>query len=108
MRLPKSSREVVAAATGPLDALARATTAYRAPPLLDIPLHGGAVGYVGYDAVREVERIPDTGEDQLGLPDVVMLFPRHVVALDHARQVMTIVTNVVVEGVDDDTELAAR
>jgi anthranilate synthase component I len=87
-------------ATGPLDALARATEAYRAPQLLDLPLHGGAVGYVGYDAVREVERIPDTGEDDLGLPDVVMLFPRHVVALDHLRQVLTVVTNVVVDGAD--------
>jgi anthranilate synthase component I len=87
-------------ATGPLDALARATAAYRAPQLLDLPLHGGAVGYVGYDAVREVERIPDTGEDDLELPDLVMIFPRHVIALDHLRQVLTVVTNVVVEGAD--------
>jgi anthranilate synthase component I len=94
-------------ATGPLDALARAVEAYRAPQLLDLPLHGGAVGYIGYDAVREVEDIPATGEDDLGLPDVVMIFPRHVVALDHLRQVMTVVTNVVVEDVDDD-EAGAR
>ena len=88
--------DAVADATGPLDALARATAALHAPPVLDLPLHGGAVGYLGYDAVREVERVPDTGEDDLGLPDVVMLFPRHVVALDHLRQVLTVVTNVVV------------
>jgi anthranilate synthase component I len=94
-------------ATGPLDALARAVEAYRAPQLLDLPLHGGAVGYIGYDAVREVEAIPATGEDDLGLPDVVMLFPRHVVALDHLRQVLTVVTNVVVEDVDDE-EAGAR
>ncbi|MEX0835752.1 MAG: hypothetical protein WD010_06655, partial [Nitriliruptor sp.] len=60
-------------ATGPLDALARATAAYRAPQLVDLPLHGGAVGYIGYDAVREVEDIPATGEDDLQLPDVIML-----------------------------------
>ncbi|MTV26129.1 anthranilate synthase component I [Nitriliruptoraceae bacterium ZYF776] len=89
-------------ATGPLDALDRATTAYRAPNLVDLPLHGGAVGYIGYDAVREVERIPATGEDDLGLPDLVMMFPRHVVAIDHGRQVLTIVTNVVVDDVADD------
>jgi anthranilate synthase component 1 len=83
-------------ATGPLDALDRATRALRAPQLLELPLHGGAVGMIGYDAVREVERIPDTGRDDLGLPDVLMLFPRTVVALDHLRQVMTVVTNVVV------------
>ncbi|MEX1162844.1 MAG: anthranilate synthase component I [Nitriliruptor sp.] len=97
-------------ATGPLDALARATAAYRAPQLVDLPLHGGAVGYIGYDAVREVEDIPATGEDDLQLPDVIMLFPRHVVALDHGRQVLTVVTNVTVDdlGAGDDDELGRR
>jgi anthranilate synthase component I len=94
-------------AAGPLDALARVTDVLRAPSLLDVPLHGGAVGYIGYDAVREVERIPDTGRDDLGMPDVLMMFPRHVVALDHLRQVMTVVTNVVTEGVAG-SELDAR
>jgi anthranilate synthase component I len=97
----------VAGASGPLDALARATGAFRAPPVLGLPLHGGAVGYLGYDAVREVERVPDTGADDLELPDVLMLFPRHVVALDHLRQVLTVVTNVVVD-TDDDQELTRR
>jgi anthranilate synthase component 1 len=99
-----------AEATGPLDALAEATQALRAPQLLDIPLHGGAVGMIGYDAVREVERIPDTGRDDLGLPDVLMMFPRTVVGLDHLRQVMTVVTNVVIgddPGVQYDAAVAA-
>ena len=95
-------------ATGPLDALARATEAFRAPTLLELPLHGGAVGYLGYDVVREVEDIPDTGVDDLGLPDVQLLFPRHVVALDHLRQVLTVVTNVVVSDTSDPDELGAR
>jgi anthranilate synthase component I len=84
-------------ASGPLDALARATRALRAPTgLIDLPLHGGAVGYVGWDAVREIEDIPATGEDELGLDDLVQFFCRHVVALDHLRQVLTVITNVVV------------
>ncbi len=85
-----------AEATGPLDALDAAVGALHAPAPVGLPFHGGAVGMVGYDAVREVERIPDTGVDDLGLPDVLMLFPRTVVALDHLRQVMTVVVNVVV------------
>ncbi|MDX1621983.1 MAG: anthranilate synthase component I [Nitriliruptorales bacterium] len=91
-------------ATGALDALDKATRALHAPTgLVQVPLHGGAVGYIGYDAVREIERLPDTGEDTLGVDDVVMMFPRHVVALDHLRQVMTVVTNVVI-GDDDPGE----
>ncbi|MEX0869795.1 MAG: chorismate-binding protein, partial [Nitriliruptoraceae bacterium] len=93
----------VANADGAFDALARAVDAFRAPPVTGIPLHGGAVGYIGYDAVREVEsRIPASGRDDLELDDLVMLFPRHVVALDHLRQVMTVVTNVVVADVADE------
>ncbi len=98
----------VAGATGALDALARATAALRAPALLDLPLHGGAVGYLGYDVIREIEDIPATGRDDLGLPDVQLLFPRHVVALDHLRQVLTVVTNVVVADTEDPDELGRR
>ncbi len=98
----------VAGAEGALDALDRATSVFRAPPLLDLPLHGGAVGYLGYDVIREVEDIPATGDDDLGLPDVHLLFPRHVVALDHLRQVLTVVTNVVVADTEDPDELGDR
>jgi anthranilate synthase component 1 len=98
----------VEGASGALDALARATEALRAPALLDLPLHGGAVGYLGYDVIREIEDIPATGRDDLGLPDVQLLFPRHVVALDHLRQVLTVVTNVVVVDTEDPDELGRR
>ncbi len=91
-------------ATGGLDALARATEALHAPiGLLELPLHGGAVGVVGYDAIREIEDIPASGVDDLGLDDILMLFPRHVVGLDHLRQVLTCITNVVIPaGASDD------
>ncbi len=88
--------EAVQDADGPLAALDAAMRSLRAPEFSSLPLHGGAVGMVGYDAIREVEDIPATGRDDLGLPDVLMMFPRHVVGLDHLRQTMVVVTNVVV------------
>lgn len=90
-------------AATPLGALDAATRALHAPEgLLDLPLHGGAVGYIGFEAVREVEpTVPATGEDTLGLPDVLQMFPRHVIALDHQEQRVTVVTNVVTIGLDD-------
>ncbi|HEX2029683.1 MAG TPA: anthranilate synthase component I [Nitriliruptorales bacterium] len=91
---PRSARD----ATGPLDALDRATRALRVAAIPSLPpLHGGAVGYVGWDAVREIERLPATATDDLQLPELVMLFPRHVVAMDHLLQKLTVVTNVVVD-----------
>lgn len=93
-------------AEGGLAALAAATEALHCPPgILDLPLHGGAVGVVGWDAVREVEDIPATGTDDLGLDDVQMLFCRHVVGMDHLRQVLTCVTNVVVPDDADEARL---
>ena len=90
-------------AATPLAALDAATRALHAPDgLLDLPLHGGAVGYIGFEAVREVEpTVPSTGEDSLGLPDVLQMFPRHVIALDHQEQRVTVVTNVVTIDLDD-------
>ena len=85
---------------GLLDVLETLLRSLAAPPLAGVPLHGGAVGYLGYDVVREVERLPGTVTDDLGLADAVMTFPRHVVALDHLEQSMTVVTNVVTAGLD--------
>ncbi|MDP8929170.1 MAG: anthranilate synthase component I [Actinomycetota bacterium] len=94
----------MAQAKGPLEALDVAIRELAAPPLEHVPpLHGGAVGYVGWEAVREIERIPATTEDDLGLPDVLMLFPRHVVAFDHLRQKLTVATNVVI-GADPEAQ----
>lgn len=88
--------------SGLLDVLESLLGALSAPPMVDVPLHGGAVGYLGYDVVREVERLPETVEDDLGLGDAVLTFPRHVIALDHLQQAMTVVTNVVTRGLTTD------
>jgi anthranilate synthase component I len=92
---------------GLLDTLEALLQVLSAPPLAGVPLHGGAVGYLGFDVVREVERLPETVHDDLGLADAVMMFPRHVVALDHLEQAMTVVTNVVTAGLEDGALRAA-
>src|SRR6185295_19361205 len=49
----------------------------RALPAIEVPglprFTGGAVGYVGYDVVRTIERLPRPPADTLGLPDAVMM-----------------------------------
>jgi len=61
-------------------------------PLEDLPpLTGGAVGWLGYDAVRLVERLPDRLPDPLGLPQAWFgLYPA-VAALDRVRQRLLLV-----------------
>ncbi len=98
--LPVGLSERIAGDAGLLDTLEALLEVLTAPPIAGVPLHGGAVGYLGFDVVREVERLPETVTDDLGLADAVLSFPRHVVALDHLEQAMTVVTNVVTAGLD--------
>ena len=45
----------------------------------------GLFGYLGYDMVRLVERLPDARPDPLGLPDAVLLRPSVVAVLDGVK-----------------------
>ena len=48
--------------------------------------------------VRLFERIPDTGRDDLGLDDCVMMFYLGVLAFDHVQHRVWIIRNVFTEG----------
>ena len=76
---------------------------YRAPSIEGLPpLHGGLVGYLGYDVVREVEHLPDVPPDDLGHPDAVMSLIGELAVYDHWRQRATLITNVLIPpGADD-------
>lgn len=55
------------------------------------PFAGGAVGYVGYDAVRYVERLPDPPPDDRDLPDLCFAFFDRVVVFDHVTRTMSVI-----------------
>ena len=61
------------------------------------PFTGGAVGYFGYDMVRVIEDIPDTGRDDLGIDDAVLMFYKTVLAFDHLRHQIHIISNLLVD-----------
>ena len=80
---------------GVLAALEGLLAVYRSPVLPELPpLHGGVVGFLGYDVVREVERLPAPPPDDLGLPDAVLSVIGHVAAFDHWRQRVSLIENV--------------
>ena len=79
---------------GALAAIEALCSQLRSPRLPDLPpLHGGIVGYLGYDVVREVERLPDVPTDDLGNPDAVLSVIGDLAAYDHWRQRVTLVAN---------------
>ena len=49
------------------------------------PFTGGAVGFFAYDIVRQLENIGDSTEDDLHMPDCVLMFFDRLLAFDHLR-----------------------
>ena len=58
------------------------------------PMSAGVFGYLGYDMVRQMERLPDPNPDALGVPDAIMIRPQTIVVFDAVRDEMTVVTSV--------------
>ncbi|WP_346623167.1 anthranilate synthase component I [Blastococcus montanus] len=78
----------------PLDAvrvLARRLRSPRTPGLP--PLTGGLVGYLGYDVVRRLERLPETSTDDLGMPELAMMLVTDLAVLDHSDGSVLLIAN---------------
>ena len=58
------------------------------------PMAAGLVGYMAYDTVRLMERLPEPNPDPLGLPDGVFLRPTVMAIFDSVKDVITFVTPV--------------
>ncbi len=58
------------------------------------PMAAGLFGYMGYDMIRLIERIPDSNPDPLGLPDGRLLRPTVIAVFDTVEDVVTVVTPV--------------
>jgi anthranilate synthase component 1 len=79
----------------PLEAL-RALVAESAIELPDAlpPMAAGIFGYLGYDMVRLMEKLPSPNPDPIGLPDAVLVRPTIVVVFDAVKDTITVVTPV--------------
>jgi len=91
-----TTREEVKQVEGnPLEGLMKLMASYKAPKDHNLPpFTGGAVGYFGYDMVRYVEKIPITNKDELGAADIKLMFFDDVIAFDHLKQKIYLMTNI--------------
>ncbi|WP_203074126.1 anthranilate synthase component I [Falsiroseomonas ponticola] len=79
----------------PLDSLRALVQATRMPMPAGLPsIAAGLFGYLGYDMVRQMERLPAKNPDVLGVPEAVMIRPTLVAVFDHVRDTLTLVTPV--------------
>jgi anthranilate synthase component 1 len=79
----------------PLDALRAIERESRLDIPKDLPpMAAGLVGYLGYGMVRQIERIPRTTPDRLGLPDALLVRPTLMAIFDNISDTLTLVTPV--------------
>ncbi|MEM7022026.1 MAG: anthranilate synthase component I [Pseudomonadota bacterium] len=58
------------------------------------PMVAGLFGFMGYDMVRRMERLPDSNPDHLGLPDAIFMRPTVTAVFDNIHDRVVIVTPV--------------
>jgi anthranilate synthase component 1 len=87
----------------PLEAVRVLSRLLRSPRDPDLPpLTGGLVGYLGYDVVRRLERLPSTAPDDLGMPELAMMLATDLAVLDHSDGTVLLIANVLAGGSYDD------
>ena len=98
----------------PLTALRETSAHLRSPKLPGMPtLTGGLVGYLGYDSVRRLEKLPSISKDDLEVPELEFMLTSDLAVMDHAEGTITLIANVINwdgsdERVDEVYELAIK
>jgi anthranilate synthase component I len=86
----------------PLSDLAARLRARRVATVAGLPrFTGGAVGYLGYDVVRHIERLPAPPPDDRALPDALLIFTRTILAIDNLFGRAHAITLVETAGLDE-------
>lgn len=70
-------------------------------------LTSGLVGHIGWEAVRELERLPEAPAREVDVPTVAMSLVASLVVLDHRTGAAHLVANVIADGVDEPDALWA-
>ncbi len=94
--------------TGPLQVLKDLVSSFRAAPVDGAPrFFGGAIGYIGYDMVRHMERLPSIATDDLGLDDIYLIFTDTLLVFDNVEHKIKVVANVFTEDQSEDLDMEA-
>ncbi|MCS0790751.1 anthranilate synthase component I [Cytobacillus firmus] len=85
----------------PLDVLRRLMPEEKPHPFEQFPFCGGAVGYAGYDVIRQYEDIRVIPHDELNVPDVHLMFFEEVAVFDHLEQKVYLVAMSLLAATDE-------
>jgi anthranilate synthase component I len=86
--------EIIQEETRGFNKLRQISGSFKPIPMPDLPpFLGGGVGYFAYDIVRQFEKLPCLAEDDLGLDDYQVMYFSTILAFDHLRHRIHIITN---------------
>ena len=90
------------APAAPLEALAHLYARWSTPHVEGHPpLTGGLVGFIGWEAVRQLEHLPDVPPADFSVPGQALSFVSELVVLDHRQGTATLIASVLNDGSDD-------
>lgn len=93
----------------PVQALRAVYERWQAPQVPGLPpLVSGFVGYLGWDTVREFERLPHPPASGPAIPTQALSFVSELVVVDHREGALVLVANVLADGVGEDAAEAQR
>jgi anthranilate synthase component 1 len=87
----------------PLEALRLSVAHLKSPKIAGLPpLTGGLVGFMGYDVIRRIERLPELSVKDLPLPELSFMLTSDLAVLDHSDGTITLIANAINwDGSDD-------
>ncbi|MFF1633200.1 anthranilate synthase component I [Leifsonia sp. NPDC058248] len=93
----------------PLEALAALYARWQTPRIEGLPpLTGGLVGFIGWEAIRQIERLPHQPPADFDVPGQALAFSADLVVIDHRSGTVQLIANVLNDGVDDADALWAE
>ncbi len=92
----------------PLETVAHVLDRWRTPRVPGLPrLTGGLVGHIGWEAVRELEHLPNPPERQVDVPAIGLSFVAELVVLDHRTGTALLIATALADGAEDADRLWA-
>jgi len=80
----------------PLEALRLSVAHLKSPKIAGLPpLTGGLVGFMGYDVVRRIEKLPQLAVKDLPLPELSFMLTSDLAVLDHSDGTITLIANAI-------------
>jgi len=61
------------------------------------PFTGGFIGFISYDFIRTIEKLPSLSYDDLKVPDFIFILSKDIIVFDHFKRRILLITNLSIE-----------